>query len=549
MKLKTLILCSALFLTLPVGSTLAQSIVEVRTEHVVIAKRATLAIKYPERDGTSVDMIGTAVQPRARGKAEVKRENGRTRIRLELENLDNPQNLGAYYTTYVLWAVAPEGQADNIGELSLADNKSKIEVTTPNQTFGIIVTAEPHGLVKLPSPAIVAENVLRENTKGGITTSQIDYRGDSGVYYVVRDSSLAPDYATPLVVLGARRAVEIARRAGAGEYAVEELRQAENKLHTLESMWVRQRSKEKVYSGEARDVMRLGELARSLSVERAEQARLDAERRAADRAIARSQNDADSARTEADRSRIEAERARMETENYRAALRRAEDEVIAARKRAENAQTEAERAKANEEVARLEAERARLEKNEAKQETQQAQLTAEQAQRTAEQAQRDAQAAKRERDALQQRLYVSIAAILDTRREARGLIVNLSDVLFDFNKATLKPGAREKLSKLAGILLAYPGQYHLEIEGHTDSIGSDDYNQKLSEGRAGAVRDYLAQEGIKSEKITAVRGLGKSKPVTTNDTAEGRQMNRRVEIVIADSETPIPASINSNNKQ
>lgn len=541
MKLKTLILSGALLLALPVGSALAQSIVEVRTEQVVIAKRATLAIKYPEREGTSVDMIGTAAQPRARGKAEVKRENGRTRIRLELENLENPQSLGAYYTTYVLWAVAPEGQADNIGEFLLDGNKSKIEVTTPNQTFGIIVTAEPHGLVKLPSPAIVAENVLRENTKGGITTSQIDYRGDSGVYYVVRDSSLAPDYATPLVVLGARRAVEIARRAGAGEYADAELRQAENKLSTLEAMWVRQRSKEKIYSGEARDVMRLGELARSLSVERAEQARLDAERRAADRAIARSETEADRARSAAERSRLEAERAKMETEDYRAALARAENEVAAARKRAETAQTEAERAKANEEVARLEAERARLEKNEAKQETQQAQLTAEQAQKDAEQA-------KRERDALQQRLYVSIAAILDTRREARGLIVNLSDVLFDFNKATLKPGAREKLSKLAGILLAYPGEYHLEIEGHTDSIGSDDYNQKLSEGRAGAVRDYLSQEGVKSEKITAVRGLGKSKPVTTNDTAEGRQMNRRVEIVIADSETPIPASINSKNK-
>jgi len=542
MKLKTVILCSALLLTLPIGSTLAQSITEVRTEQVIMAKRATLAIKYPEREGTSVDMMGTAIQPRARGKAEVKRADGRTRIKLHLENLENPQNLGSFYTTYVLWAVAPEGQADNIGELSLNGSNSNIEVTTPNQTFGIIVTAEPHGMVKLPSPAIVAENVLRENTKGGITTSQIEYRGDSGVYYVIRDSSLVPDYATPLVVLGARRAVEIARRAGAGEYAVEELRQAENKLTTLEAIWVRKRSKEKVFAGEARDVMRLGELARSLSIERAELARQDAERRAADRQIARSQSAADRARTDADRARIEAERAKMETEDYRAALARAENEVAAARKRAENAQTEAERAKANEEVARLEAERARIEKNDAKQETALAN-------RSAEQAQRDAEQAKSERDALRQRLFVSIAAILDTRREARGLIVNLSDVLFDFNKASLKPGARERLSKLAGILLAYPGQYQIEIEGHTDSVGSEDYNQKLSEGRAAAVRDYLSQEGIKSEKIIAVRGFGKSKPVTTNDTAEGRQMNRRVEIVIADSESLTPVGINSKNER
>jgi outer membrane protein OmpA-like peptidoglycan-associated protein len=534
MKLKAL-LFSCLFMMLSAAVPSFGQSTESRTVQVVMAKRATLAIKYPERDGTSVDMIGTAIQPRIRGKAEVKRQDGRTRIRLELENIENPQNLGAYYTTYVLWAVAPEGQADNLGELPLQGKESKIEVTTTNQTFGLILTAEPHGMVKLPSPAIVAENILRDNTKGIITTSQIEYRGDSGVYYVVSDSRVMPDYATPLVVLGARRSVEIARRAGAGEYAITELRQAEDKLGTLEAIWVRQRSKEKVYSGEARDVIRLGELARSLSVERAEQARLDAERRAADRTIARSQSEAERARMEAERARVETERARNETADVRAALARAEDEVAAARRRAENAQTEAERAKANEEVARLEAERQRLEKEDAKQDS-------EQARREAEKAKSDAEQAKSERDALQQRLYVSIAAILDTRREARGLIVNLSDVLFDFNKATLKPGAREKLSKLAGILLAYPGSYQLEIEGHTDSVGSDEYNQRLSQDRATAVQTYLTQEGVKAEKIIAVRGFGKSKPVTTNDTAEGRQMNRRVEIVIADRELQPPAN-------
>jgi outer membrane protein OmpA-like peptidoglycan-associated protein len=177
--------------------------------------------------------------------------------------------------------------------------------------------------------------------------------------------------------------------------------------------------------------------------------------------------------------------------------------------RVEQAQTEAERAKANEELARLQAERARLESEQA----------------------------KRERAEMQQRLFVSLSEILETRREvARGLIVSLSDVLFDFNKATLKPGAREKLSKLAGILLAYPGNYRMEIEGHTDAIGSEEYNLRLSEGRAGAVRDYLLQVGIPPNRLMATGGLGKSRPVATNDTPEGRQMNRRVEIVIADTE-------------
>ncbi|MBI3654306.1 MAG: OmpA family protein [Acidobacteria bacterium] len=529
MKLPKLFLLSAMVVLL--GSlALAQTMME--RDNVVLAKRATLAVKYPDNDGTSVDMIGTALQPRLRGRAEVKRKEGRTRIKLDLKNLQNPQTLGAFYTTYILWAVAPEGQADNMGELSVKGNESKIEVTTPYQTFGLIVTAEPYGTVKLPSPTIVAENILRDKTEGTITSSQIEYRGDSGAYYRVAATEMTPDFSTPLVVLGARRSVEIARRAGARQYAASELQEAENRLAVLESLWVAHRKHEEKFGSEARDVMRLAEQARSLAVERMEQARLMAERRAAGQAITESQNEADRAKSDAERARLEAERAKMETEDIRAALQRSEDALMAAHKNVEQAKTEAERAKANEEVARLEAERARLESQEAKQATAEARQQFEDV--------------KRERDALQQRLFVSLSAILETRREARGLIVSLSDVLFDFNKATLKPGAREKLSKLAGILLAYPGKYQIEIEGHTDSIGSDDYNLKLSEDRAKSVRDYLNSAGIGANKIIAVRGFGKAKPVTTNDTAEGRQMNRRVEIIIGDNEV-IPASVNGKN--
>jgi len=121
--------------------------------------------------------------------------------------------------------------------------------------------------------------------------------------------------------------------------------------------------------------------------------------------------------------------------------------------------------------------------------------------------------------------------ILRTRDTARGLIVNMSDVLFDTGKSTLKPGAREKLAKIAGIVLAHPG-LKLEAEGHTDSVGGDEYNQRLSEHRADSVRGYLVAEGIPDTAVTA-RGFGKTRPVTTNDTAAGRQMNRRVELVVS----------------
>jgi outer membrane protein OmpA-like peptidoglycan-associated protein len=363
--------------------------------------------------------------------------------------------------------------------------------------------------VKYPGPVIMAENVLRKDTKGVVTASNIEYHGDSGVFYTLAAAdrlTMPPDYHTPLQVLGARRAVEIARRARAERDAPNELKEAENRLAVLEQIWQPNRDDDKKFGGEAREVMRLAEAARTQAIERAEAERLSAEPRAAERAISR-------AESEAEQARAAAAQAKRRAEEYRALLSRTESELAAARQRAGQAQTEADRAKANED-ARLEAERARLE-----------------AERT-----------RRERDAAMQRLQVSLSEILETRREARGLIVNLSDVLFDFNKASLKPGAKEKLSKLTGVLLAYPGSLRIEIEGHTDSVGTHEYNQKLSEERVASVRSYLLQAGMSADKITAVYGFGETRPVATNDTDVGRQMNRRVEIVIVDTNAPTAAS-------
>ena len=122
-------------------------------------------------------------------------------------------------------------------------------------------------------------------------------------------------------------------------------------------------------------------------------------------------------------------------------------------------------------------------------------------------------------------------AILQTRDTARGLIVNMSDVLFDTGKFTLRPAAREKLAKVAGIVSGHPG-LRLDVEGYTDSVGGDDYNQKLSEQRGGSVRDYLLAQGMAAASVSA-KGFGETQPVASNDTAEGRQQNRRVELVIS----------------
>jgi len=512
MNSKKLVVTTALMAAMIAGAGLAHiaaAAQESADSQWIAVKRKTLAVRYKNNDSTTVNMVGSAIAPRAMGKAEIKHENGRTRIKLEIEDIGNPQAIGPFYTTFVLWAIAPEGQADNLAELPIK-TKINIDVTTNFQTFGLIITAEPHSAVKLPSPVIVAENTLRRGTEGGIQTSSIEYTGDPGTFYAASSSEplLNADYNTPLLILGARRSVEIARRAGARHYAEIELRDAEVKLASLEQTWPERRKDQERYSGAAHDVMRIAENARTQAVERGAQARLANERRDNALTLGQAQNDADRAQNKADRAQNEADSANARAATDRDAMTRAQIESAAARARAEQAQNETDKAKVNEEIARSEAERARL----------------------------DTQMMKQQQSDVQQRLYISLSEILETRREARGLIVNLSDVLFDFNQATLKPGAREKLSKLAGILLAYTGSYRMQIEGHTDSVGSQDYNQKLSEDRAQAVHDYLISSALPADRMNAVRGFGKIRPVATNDTAEGRQTNRRVEIVISDTE-------------
>jgi outer membrane protein OmpA-like peptidoglycan-associated protein len=222
------------------------------------------------------------------------------------------------------------------------------------------------------------------------------------------------------------------------------------------------------------------------------------------------------------------------------AKRRAEAE--AARAQAETAKAQAETAKAQAEAARAEAERMKAEADKAKQEAdaaraaaeaqqQQLAVEADKARKAAEESERLRQQAEKDKADLRARLLAQLNTILATRDTARGLIANMSDVLFKTGSFELLGGARERLAKVSGIVLAYPS-LHLDVEGHTDSVGSDDYNMTLSQHRAEAVRDYLVQQGIPEGSITA-RGLGKAGPVASNDTPDGRQQNRRVELVLS----------------
>jgi len=247
------------------------------------------------------------------------------------------------------------------------------------------------------------------------------------------------------------------------------------------------------------------------AVQTAEDARLIALKRQADERMAKERADSSAREAEA---KAQADRARAEADRQVASRRQAENEQRLEADRRARAEADAMKAKAEADAA---AERAALERDAIRAE--------------ADRARQAAAQAERERAELRKQLTEQLNLILETRDTARGLIVNMSDVLFDTAKWTLKPGAREKLAKIAGIVISHPG-LTLQVEGHTDSVGADDYNQELSEKRASSVRGFLVQQGVKSSTITA-QGFGESMPVADNGNSAGRQVNRRVELVVS----------------
>jgi outer membrane protein OmpA-like peptidoglycan-associated protein len=489
---------------------------------VTVVSRTTKAINYRHRSGsTRVDFHGTALMPQANGEAKVESRQGDIRISVEAEKLMPASTFGGEYLTYVLWAVSPEGRPENLGEILLnGGGKTKIEATTQLQAFGLIITAEPYFDVPQPSDVVVMENIIRTDTLGKIEEIDAKYELiQRGQYvYNIDRSQVTPirlDPKTPLEVFEARNAVRIARWSKADKYADDTFRKSETLLQQSEDYLIRKQTKPSQMI--AREAVQTAENARIISLKRQQEENLANEREAAAARIAKSKADADEAgrqqalaqqqaqleaqrRAQADSERAAADQARLQAQNERMAADRAKAEAEAA----------SAAALAQQQLAQQEAERARL---------------------ATSQAQSAAAKAEADKEALRQQLLQQFNLILETRDTARGLVVNMSDVLFDTAKYDLRPGAREKLARLSGIVLSHPG-LRLEVEGHTDSVGSEDYNQTLSEHRADSVRTYLTTQGIPSDSVTS-KGFGKTMPVATNDTSAGRQQNRRVEIVVS----------------
>jgi len=465
----------------------------------------------------------------ASGTATIESERGVIRISADFKNFAPPSSFGPEYLTYVLWAISPDGRPVNMGELTLdhygQGSSSSIKTTSEIQTFGMLVTAEPYYAVTQPSDVVVMENVVRPDTRGvietieakfellprGLYTSEGKARGFVPVYV---------DKKNPFELYQAENAVMLARIAGADKYAADSYQKALDSLAWANRNQAQKPGQKPVITM-AREAVLRAEDARVIAIRAQREEALAQERalslaretaaqaKAEDEARERASADAQRVRAEAERAAAEQARAQAQdkAEADRAAAERARAEALAATQQASNARQQAE-------VAKLEAERARQE-------------ALEQQQKLASQTEQ----AQKEQAELRRQLLLQFNQILQTRETARGLIVNMSDVLFDTAQYTLKPGAREKLAKISGIVLAHPG-LRITVEGHTDSVGGDEYNMKLSENRANSVRTYLVSQGLGSESVTA-QGFGKTRPVADNQTAAGRQQNRRVELVVA----------------
>ncbi len=442
---------------------------------VKVVQRDLDAVNYLHRSGsTNIAFKGATLLPLAKGQAKVTSERGGIHIEARFQGLTPANGFGPEYLTYVLWAITPDGRPNNLGEVLPAGTKNDIDVTTALQSFGMIVTAEPYFSVTQPSDVVVLQNeIIQDKTTGILEKVNAHYLLLPRGAYAQTDGSktvlnpITRDEKSPLELYQANNAVRIAQAAGADQYAPEIMKEAMQDLTNATSIDQNKKGDRKIEITYARQ-----------AVERAEDARLVTLRRqAAERQLA-AENAKRDALARAQQSELEAQQAALAAEKARAAQAEAD---------ADRARAEASAATAN---------------------------------KSAERA-----------NEVRERLRLQLNSVLATSETARGLIVNMSDVLFDTGKYTLKPNTQISLAKVSGILQSYPG-LKLQVEGYTDSVGSDELNQKLSENRADAVRNFLVGQGVQPDNISAT-GYGKAKPVADNSTSAGRTQNRRVQLVVS----------------
>ncbi len=479
--------------------------------------RQTVAVTYPLDETVTVKFRGTTRLPRLSGTAKVRRAGRRgTRVELSVDNLPRASELGGVYTTYVLWAISPEGHVDNLGEIKRSGSNfidSKLDVTTPLQTFALIVTAEPHFLVRSPSRMVVLENLPPQRPGDAqIATVNVQYLGNTSDYFndaqipEIADSDLRE---TPTSLLGARQAINLARYAGAERDAPDELREAQQQLEQAENAWRLHQPTPEIDALSRRATSlgahaeEMAESRKAARLRREEIARRDAAIREAERTASTAEEQITQLRTALDREQRARENAERDLANSTEQMRDLRSEIARLREELQTVRAEAEQAKLQ--LARIEGERA------------------------AEQARINAEQRARQEQASAASFRQNLSQFGSVRETSRGLVLVLPESFWsNARKSELTPAAAAKLEPLAALLANNP-DYQIVIESYTDSRGNQNELQRLTQDRAQAIAERLVSAGVDGARIQAT-GQGGGNPLASNATLAGRQRNRRTEI-------------------
>ncbi len=482
-------------------------------------RRSTIAITYPLNQTIEVPFHGTTRLPRLKGSAKVRREARRgTRVTLNVDNLPRAYELGNVYTTFVLWAISPDGHVDNMGEIKRSGSMvidSKIDVTTPLQTFALLVTAEPHFLVHTPSRMVVLENLKPAVPRDAeVETVPVQYIGNTSDYF--RDGSVPAiaetDYRDiPNALLGARQAINLARYAGAERDAPNEFRTAQADLQQAEGAW-RMRSQDRDVDVLARQAISSGVKAEDMAMARraARERREDLERR--DEAVRTAEENAANANQEITRLK-------GELDNERHARELAERDNLNSQEQLRDARTEVARLRDELQSVRAEGEDAKLK------------LARIEGERQAEEARKAAETRAAQQQAAANSLRQSLGRFGTVRDAGNGMTLVLSESIWiNPRSSNLVAAAAAKLDQL-GALLANNPDYQISIDTFTDATGNKDSLQQLTDDRARVISEKLSSAGVDVTRVQAA-GHGAANPLAPNTTVAGRAKNRRTELTL-----------------
>ena len=480
-------------------------------------ERKTVAITYPLDETVTVKFRGTTLLPRLKGEAKVKRAGRRgTRVELSIDDLPRASELGGIYTTYILWAISPEGHVDNLGEIKRSGStfvNSKLDVTTPLQTFAMILTAEPHFLMKVPSRMVVMENLPPQRANGSqVETADVRYIGNSSDYF--RDARVPEladrDYRlTPVSLLGARQAVNLAKYAGAAQDAPEELQTAEDHLQAAEKAWRLNQPVAEV-DLEARKATSSGAHAEEVAAARKAARMRREEIRRRDDAVRSAEQSADAAQREVAQLRAALEKEQRARELAERDLGTANDQLREKRVEIAQLRDEVQTLRSEGDAAKLKL--ARLE-----------------GEKQAESARVEAERRAAERRTAEANLKETLAKYGSVKETSTGFRLVLPEGIWTNTRtATLSASSTAKLEPLAALLASNP-DYQILIEAYTDNKGNEVTLQQLTQERARVLSDRFQSAGVDPMRIQA-NGMGPSNPVAPNSTAAGQKRNRRVEI-------------------